>query len=187
MNKVLIATGLFAACLGVMQPALANRSAFATADENPTRVTKVGDSEVRCVDPHACCAESKKVIEELEEMVSAYTKGDMATYEKYLDDKCSFFDESTHKLISGKDAALEHLRESFVAHAPGGTKPLVSFTIDQPFAKVTNDTCVVTFLATKVIGGKNPHTERCHVTDVFVKRGDMWKKLSWSGKWVTVE
>ena len=163
-----------------------DRSPYANADENPTKIVHAGQTDVLCVDPHACCAESKKVIELLHKLVTAYSQGDIKTYEKYLDEHCSMFEEGTHNLISGKPAVLEHLKQDFAEQAPGGDKPLVSLTIDQPFAKVTNDTCVVTFVATKEIGGAHPYKEKAHITDVFVKRGSEWKKLIWRGKWEKV-
>lgn len=144
--------------------------------------------KVHCTDPHACCEESKKVLDILEKLVTAYSAGDIQAYEKYLDDKCIVFDEGTHKVISGKANVLKTLRDHFSEHAPGGSKPLKSFQIDQPFAKVsdTGDTCVVTFVATKDVGGSNPHKERANVTDIFVKRGTEWKKLHWQGSWQPV-
>jgi ketosteroid isomerase-like protein len=181
----LIAVAVSAASAGSVFAA--ERSPYASVDENPTTVTKAGVCQIKCVDPVFCCSESQKVIAEINEMAAAYTHGDLKAYEKYLDNGCTMFDEATHKLIAGKQATLEHLKESFAKHAPGGPDPLKGYTIDQPFAKVVKpDTCVVTFFATKEIGGEHPRKERAHVTDVFVKRGHEWKKLSWSGTWLPV-
>jgi ketosteroid isomerase-like protein len=119
--------------------------------------------------------------------MAAYSQGDLKAYMEYLDDNCSMFDEASKKLIAGKQAVFEHLKQSFLDNQPKGKHPLVSLTIDQPFAKVTNDTCVVTFFATKVVGGAQPHKERAHITDVFVKHGSQWKRAHWSGTWETLE
>lgn len=144
--------------------------------------------KVKCTDIHAECDESKKVIEILQKLTTAYSAGDIGTYEKYLDDNCVVFDATNHDVISGKEKVLARLKAHFTEHLPGGQKPLLSFHIDQPFAKVSDkgDTCTVTFVATKEVGGSNPHTERANVTDIFVKRGSDWKKLHWQGKWETV-
>lgn len=142
--------------------------------------------DVKCLDPHACCEESKRVLEVLQKLVAAYSVGDLKTYETYLDDNCTVFEEGSKKMLVGKPKILEELKHKFAEHGPGGKQPLLSFTIDQPFAKITNDTCVVTFVAHKEVGGANPHKEKCNVTDVFVKRGDNWKKLHWAGQWQTV-
>jgi hypothetical protein len=183
-NKLAVSAVLsVAVCSAALADTKSERSPFANAEETPTAVVKAGACEVRCVDPHACGQEDERVIGILHKLVAAYSQGDIKTYEKYLDDNCSMFEEGTKKLLSGKAQVLEHLKQSFVEHAPGGAKPLVSFTIDQPFAKVNHDTCVVTFVATKEIGGAHPYKERAHITDVFVKRNGDWKKLHWSGKW----
>lgn len=157
----------------------------------PTSHVKDGQPHVctvSCTDPHACCSESQKVLEVLQKLITAYSTGDLQTYEKYLDDKCMVVDELDHKVISGKPAILERLKADFATHAPGGKSPLLSFHIDQPFAKVNDkgDTCVVTFVATKDVGGSYPHSERANVTDIFVKRAGEWKKLHWQGKWEPV-
>jgi ketosteroid isomerase-like protein len=158
------------------------------APSKPASAASTHVCTVRCTDPHVFCAESQKVLDILEKLVSAYSAGDIATYEKYLDDNCMVIDDVDHKVVSGKAAVLNKLKEHFTEHAPTGDKPLISFHIDQPFAKVSEkgDTCVVTFTATKEVGGSHPHTERANVTDVFVKRGSEWKKLQWNGKWEPV-
>jgi hypothetical protein len=86
--------------------------------------------------------------------------------------------------VHGKEAVLNRLRTHFAEYAPDGSRPMQSFTIDQPYAKVHGDTCVVTFVAHRRLGGAHPVEERAHITDVFVKRGDTWKKLHWTGQWV---
>jgi len=141
------------------------------------------DCQVSCVEPHAACAESEKVIDTLKILAAAYAKGDLSTYEKYLDDGCTTFDESTKKLIVGKEAVLAYLKQKFADNAPNGSTPVLSFTIDHPYAKVTGNVAVVNFIAYKEIGGKHPMKEECKATDVFVKHGETWKKLHYRGRW----
>lgn len=144
--------------------------------------------KVNCIDPHPCCPESEKVIEVLKKLTTAYAHGDIKTYEEYLDDNCTTFNESKKTLVTGKENVLAELRRKFVDFAPGGSKPLKSFTIDLPYAKLSPDgsTCTVTFVAIREIGGAHPMTEESHITDVFVKRGDNWKKLHYRGAWKKV-
>jgi len=172
--------------------ALLNSTVAFAADAGPPAHAKSETAPhvctVKCTDPHVCCAESQKVLDILEKLITAYSTGDIATYEKYLDDNCVVIDDTDHKVVSGKANVLARSKEHFTEHAPEGDKPLISFHIDQPFAKVSEkgDTCVVTFVATKEVGGSKPHTERANVTDIFVKRGSDWKKLHWHGKWEPV-
>ena len=139
--------------------------------------------KIECSEPFAACSESDKVIETLKLLADAYARGDLTAYEAYLDDGCTTFDEETKKLIVGKQAVLEHLKQRFQEFAPDGKKPLVSYTIEHPYANVTGDTAVVTFVAGVQIGGKNPYKAENHVTDIFVKHGDKWKKLHYLGRW----
>lgn len=138
---------------------------------------------VDCVEPHANCAESQKVIDTLKLLVHAYSHGDLKTYEEYLDNSCTTFDEGTKKLVVGKQACLEELKAKFARYSPTGETPLISITIEQPYAKVTGNTAVVTFRAVREVGGKHPIKEIAEATDVFVKDGDKWKKLHFRGRW----
>ncbi len=139
--------------------------------------------KIECGEPLAACSESQKVIEILKLLADAYARGDLVTYEAYLDDGCTTFDEGTKKLIVGKQAVLEHLKRRFEEFSPNGKTPLVSYKIEHPYAKVTGDTAVVSFVAGIQVGGKSPYKAENHVTDIFVKHGDKWKKLHYRGRW----
>ncbi|MBX9571774.1 MAG: nuclear transport factor 2 family protein [Candidatus Obscuribacterales bacterium] len=141
------------------------------------------ECKIDIFDPHVACAESQKVLDVLHKLVKAYSSGDMKTYEEYLDDHCTTFDEDTKKLVSGKANVLHDIEARVHKFAPDGPTPLKTFTIDQPFAKVMGDTAVVTFVAYREVGGAHPSKQKCHVTDVFVKRGETWKKLHYRGAW----
>lgn len=143
---------------------------------------KGNEVSVSCIDPHACCEEAKKVLETLETMVRAINNGDWKTYETYVDEHCTTFDENSHKLIAGKENVLAELRAKMERYAQNGT-PFVSVTIDHPYAKVTGDTAVVTLVAHRQYGGKHPFQESSKITDVFVKRDGTWKKCHYRGAW----
>lgn len=143
------------------------------------------DVSVSCIDPHTCCKESEKVLETLQTMVKALNNGDWKTYENYLDDHCTTFDENSKKLIAGKENVLADMRAKVDKYAQNGT-PFVSVTIDHPYAKVMGETAVVTLVAIRQYGGKHPFKEECKVTDVFVKHGETWKKCHFRGAWKRV-
>ena len=146
-------------------------------------VSSATECKIDIFDPHVACAESQKVLDVLHKLVKAYSSGDIKTYEEYLDDHCTTFDEDTKKLVSGKTNVMNDIKVRIHKFAPDGPTPLKNFTIDQPFAKVMGDTAVVTFVAFREVGGSHPVKQKCHVTDVFVKRGDTWKKLHYRGTW----
>jgi ketosteroid isomerase-like protein len=147
-----------------------------------------GGCPIHMVDPHMACEESKKVVQILRLLVDAYNKGDLDTYSKYLADGCTTFDENSKKLITGKEAVLADLKAKFAANGikPGAAPTMSKFIIDQPYARVDGNTAVVSFKAVKEFTGKNAHKEEAHITDIFVKEGDTWKKLHYRGRWKKV-
>lgn len=143
-------------------------------------------ASVHCIDPHACCKESEKVLDTLQTLVKAYIHGDVKTIEQLLDDNCTTIDDNTGKLVSGKANVVADLKKKFEKYAPNGETPLLKFTIDHPYARVNGDTAVVNFVAYREIGGKHPLKEKSEVTDVFVKHEGVWKKLHYRGAWKKV-
>lgn len=135
---------------------------------------------VSCVNPHAACTESEKVIETLRMLFDAVHKGDFETMSAHMDDGVTTFDEGTKKLIQGKEAVLADLKRKFETNKALG---LESLTIDNPYAKVTGNVAVVTFVARKVYGGKKPSKMESHSTEIFVNEGGKWKKMHYRSNW----
>jgi ketosteroid isomerase-like protein len=141
--------------------------------------------KVHCVEPSTACTDSEQVVETLKAMVKALTSGDLKLYATFLDEGCTTFDERTKKLIVGKEAVLEDMKAKFQRYGPNGVTPLVSYTIDHPYARVTGDTAVVTFIAKREFSGSKIK-EESRVTDVFVRHDGQWKKLHYRGNWKRV-
>jgi hypothetical protein len=148
--------------------------------EHHIESSKVG--KVACMNPHAKCAESEKVIETLKHMSHLYSEGKIDELSQYMDEGCTTFDEKRNKLIVGRDAVLSDIKSRWTS-AHSGTSPIVSYTINHPYAQVTGDQAVVTFEAVKTIGGKNPETLVSRCTDIFVKKDGTWKKLHYRNCW----
>jgi len=156
----------------------------------PASPAYAGDGEhpkVSCVEPHAGCSESAKIIEDLKEIVHALNTGDVDKAAEYYDDECTSIDKKTHKLISGKQAVIADLKKRLEQHGASSQEPLKSITIDHPYAFVHGDTATVTFVAYKEFGGEHPYKMESHCTDIFVKRGDKWKKLHYVSNWKRVK
>lgn len=147
----------------------------------PSRASTV--CQIECGEPLAMCREGEKVIEVLKLLADAFARGDLTTYEKYLDDGCTTFDQASKRLIVGKQAVLEYLKERFQQFGPESETPLLSYKIEHPYAKVTGDIAIVTFVAVTQVGGKHPYTAENHITDIFVRNGNSWKKLHYRGHW----
>lgn len=138
------------------------------------------ECQVSVHDAHPACSESTKVIETLKYMASLLAKGDLKTYGEYLDEGCTSFDENTHKLVVGKENILANTRKEM---AELGKDPVITISIEEPYAKVTGDVAVVTFTGIWEVGGEHPLKEELRATDVFVKHGDKWRKLHCRGEW----
>lgn len=170
---------VFAFCLLSL---LVNVASAVNSDSTEIENEKL-PTKVRCIEPYAACAESEKVIETLNLMLKLIVKGDLDSYQDYLADGCTTFDEGTKKLIAGREAVIADLKRKIEEWAPTGESPLLSYTIDRPYAKVTGNTAVVTFKAVKEFGGKHPVKMEAQVTDVFIKEGEKWKKLHFRARW----
>jgi hypothetical protein len=152
---------------------------------SPAAELKAPHCRVSCLEPHGCCPESEKVIGVLRSLIDAYVKEDRAKVEAIIDDECTSFNEKTKELIVGKANILRDVYKTWNEHAAGGPAPLVSFVIDQPWARLSPDgqECTITFWARREFGGPHPYAEEAHAIDVFIKRGDAWKKLHCRGAW----
>jgi ketosteroid isomerase-like protein len=133
--------------------------------------------------PHSPKADAPEVLNTVERVVKAYSSGDIKSYEALLDNDCTYFDHERNKMITGKANVVEHLKESFTKHAPNGSQPLLAYTIDEPYIKVTGNTAVVTYRAFQQIGGSNPMHAEGLITKIFVRSQDGWKQQHDSSSW----
>jgi hypothetical protein len=140
---------------------------------------------VTCHDPHPACRESARVIDTLNRLTQLINDGNFAAMGDYFDDGVTTFNEDTKKLIIGKNAVLADIKQRYDRqHKTDGR--MLSYTIDRPYAEVTGNRAVVTFVAKKVIAGLHPVDMESHSTEVFVKDGDKWKTLHYRGAWKKV-
>ena len=142
---------------------------------------------IKCIDPHAACEESAKVINIVLEMYKAYSEHDLDTLAKYLDKDCTTFDEGTKKLITGREAVLAEIKDWLQKNSSSTQAPLMAYTIEHPFCQVSNDSAVVTFTALKELGGEHPRKFKSRCTDIFRKDGDSWVRTHYRSHWTEVE
>ena len=141
---------------------------------------------VKCNDPHAACSESERVIEALQHITRLISQGDFNDLGQHLDADVTTFDDTSKKLVTGRDAVIANLKAKWERAHKRAQNDVVSYTIDSPYAQVKGDTATVTFIARKVIGGPNPATYVSHSTDVFKKEGDRWVAIHYIGSWKKV-
>jgi Domain of unknown function (DUF4440) len=144
-----------------------------------------GGVKISCVNPNAACAESEQVLDTLKVLFKAYSKGDLVTAAQYMDDDCTTVDDSSHELIVGKTAVLADLKNKIHGWEVSDS-PLIAYTMEHPYAKVDGDMAVVSFVAIKEFGGKNPKKFKSHCTDIFKRENGVWKKLHYRSNWKEV-
>lgn len=121
------------------------------------------------------------IITALKATTRAVAEKDFDQLAKLLDENCTTYDVCTKKTVVGREAIIKNVKEKIAAEEKRLKVPAISFHVDQPFAKITGDKAVVTFILKKEVGGAHPATFESHVTDVFIKRDGEWKKLHFCG------
>lgn len=178
------------ALVSILASTLTAGQAFAeeeSADKAHKTEGKAGQiCHVSCVEPHAACTESQKVIDTLYEMAKLINHGDFEHFGDYFDENVTTFDDVTKELIVGKKAVLARIKERYEQSVKAAEGHVVSYAIMQPYAKVTGDRATVTCLLRKVLGGKHPVIYESHDTKVFIKEGERWKEFHSAGVWKKV-
>ncbi len=130
----------------------------------------------------------ESVINILKIITKALAEKDFAELAKHLDENCTTYDAVTKKTVVGRESIIENVKSKVAAEEKRLKVPAISYTIDQPFAKINGEKAVVSFILKKEVGGANPAVFESHVTDVFVKRDGEWKKLHFcGGEWKKVK
>jgi Calcium/calmodulin dependent protein kinase II association domain len=173
MNKAVIAS--------LVVTALLFPAASKAADE-----AELNQCIVSTVDPHPACTESSVVIDTVQKFNHSYTHGDLKTCADLIDVGCTTFDDVTKKLIVGKEAVLNHMKEKWAAHSPSSNAPLNSFIITAPYAEVTGETATVTYVAVKKYGGEYPAKFESHITTIYVKKDGHWLMSHYKSNWKRV-
>jgi hypothetical protein len=142
--------------------------------------------EVTFVEPDTVSEEEGKVLQSLKAIYEAYLRGDWATFEKHLDPSCTKYDGDTKLRFTGSKAIIERMQLEMANYLKSDS-PLVSYTIDHPYARINGDMATVTFVAIRVFGGKHPATYESHCSDIFLKEDGMWKKVYYRSNWKLVK
>jgi hypothetical protein len=156
-------------------------------EETDKKNDKKAVCSVSCVNPDAC-ADSQSVIDVIKAITKALADKDYAKMTTYMDPNCTTYDSNLHKLVVGRDNIISDVKAKIAADEAKLKVPTVGFTIDHPYAIVTGNQAVVTFVLIKQIGGEHPIKFEEHCSDVFIKRDGDWKKLHFCGEgWTEIK
>ncbi|HEY9720221.1 MAG TPA: nuclear transport factor 2 family protein [Trichormus sp.] len=139
---------------------------------------KTAQCQISCVSPFPTDAEGDRVIAVVKNITKALADRKFDDMLTYMDEQCTTYDGNTKRTVVGRDAIVADVKLKIAAEEAKSNAPIVSYEIDRPFAQVNGDTAVVCFVLVKDVGGAHPTKYAEHCTDVFVKRGQDWKKLN---------
>lgn len=134
--------------------------------------------KIKCLDPHAETEESAQVIDILQKIYVAYAEKNLDYIGKHLAQDCITFYEGDKKVISGKKAALDDIKEWTDKESQNTEAPLLEIILEHPYCNINQDHAVVTFTAIKELGGAHPSKSKSHCNDVFKREGDTWTLLT---------
>jgi hypothetical protein len=146
-------------------------------------IVSTSQCKINCTAPHAACSGSAEVLSIVQNIYKALSERDFDAIGKYIDENCTKFDQATGTVIVGRKAIIEDLKNQMAKLGPGSKTPLLSYTIDHPYAHVSGDNAVVTFTAFKELGGEHPQKFESHCTDIFKREGNSWMKISYRSNW----
>jgi hypothetical protein len=138
-------------------------------------------TSVNCTNPYNNEGEEKSVIAVLEAITKGLADRNFPEMKRHMDEACTTYNEKTKKLVQGRDNIIEDVQKRIADEEKQANAPIICYTIDRPFAKVTGDTAIANFYLVKELGGAHPQKYECHCTDVFVKRDGEWRKLHYRG------
>jgi limonene-1,2-epoxide hydrolase len=157
---------------------LASSSGVALAGEKTDKTTVCA---VSCVESEVS-PDQQGVIDVIKAITKALADKDYVALASYLDPHCTTYNDETKKLVVGRDNIISDVREKVAGEEARLKVPTIAFTIDHPYAIVTGNQAVVTFVLIKEIGGAHPAKFESHCSDVFIKRDGDWKKLHFCGE-----
>jgi len=159
-------------------------SAFPLSKSPAAAEEKSAACEITCVSPFPTDAEGDRVIAVIESITKALAERKFDQMMTYMDEGCTTYDGNTKRSVVGREAIVADVKQKILAEEAKSKAPILSYSIDRPFAQVNGDTAVVCFVLVKTLGGAHPQKFEEHCTDVFVKRGQDWKKLNFrSDSW----
>ena len=140
-----------------------------------------------CINHHADSPEAEEVINAEATFAKAYVSGDYAKCGEFLADGCTTFDQHSKRLIIGKEAVLADMKRRLDKSLPDSDSPLLSYTLDQPLARVHGDKAYINCIGIKVYGGKNARTMESHSTYIFARENGKWLRTHFTTDWQKVE
>lgn len=167
ISNSILASSLLLASLAV----LAAQTAYAVSE--PMKVEIVGaDSD----------KDSQELLPAFKKLLQGLAQRDINTIGECLSPEVILF--YNHDLVYGKKAVLDHISKKVIGVDEGTVN---SITVYHPFIKVKGDTAMVSFRATKDIGGSKPAKLESWCWEIFERKDNEWKILQFNSKWTPLK
>ncbi len=125
--------------------------------------------------------QSEQVLEALQKLLQAISQKNLEQVGNCLSPDVVSFDDRSRKLISGKQAVLDHISKRVIGlDSDDGIK---SFVVYNPRVNVKGDTAMVSFRAVKETGGPKPARLESWCSEVFEHKNDEWLVLHFQSNW----
>ncbi len=143
-----------------------------------------GQLQVELVDVDVTDKDGAEVMAALKKLLHALALRDAAQVGSCLSDDVTVFDVRNSRFIYGKDSVLEHVKKNVIGS--DGSRPVRRLTVYRPFVSVKGDMAMVSFKATKEMGGEGTITLESWCSEVYERKNGEWRVLQLNTRWQPV-
>lgn len=140
-----------------------------------------GHLEVELVEADTTDKDSADVINALKKLLHGLAMRDAALVGTCLSDDVTVFDVRNNRFIYGKDSVLEHVKKNVIG--TDGTRPVKRLVVYRPFVHVKGDMAMVSFKATKEMGGDSPTTLESWCSEIYERKNGEWRVFQLNTRW----
>lgn len=156
------------------------------ADQDPTSSSSKEQAailKVEVVDAPEMDKESNAVLDQLKALLHGLEHGNLDAIAACLSDNVTTLDEQC-KVTYGKTDVMENIKKKVIG--TGNEHPIKRLVIYHPFVRIKGDSAMVSFRATKEMGGKNPVELESWCSEVFERKNGNWLVLQLKTNWKPV-
>lgn len=126
--------------------------------------------------------EQEQVLSAFKKLMQGLGQRNIETISSCLSSEVIVFDSRSHRLVSGKDAVLDHINKNVLGNDKNAVA-VKDFVVFNPFVDIKGDTAMVSFRAVKTMGGEKPTKMESWCSEVFERKDKEWKVLYFKSSW----
>lgn len=161
-------------------------AADSAAEPSKSAAAKSGDTgsgalQVELVNAAQADGESAGVIAALQKLLQALAQRDLQQVDACLSDDVTVYDDRNRRYIYGRETVVEHVKNNVIG--ADGEKPVKRLVIYDPFIYVKGNTAMVSFRATKELGGDSGLKLESWCSEIFERKNGQWLVLQLRTSW----